>query len=83
MSVFQRCGVEKIMKNHEYSTDGLHFYYIIHFERMLFLWLVTAHVGLWVVHCSWANSFIVCGVSGCILESCRVKWNDRACVGQS
>jgi hypothetical protein len=37
MSVIQRCGVEKIMKNHEYSANGIHFYCVIHFERMLFL----------------------------------------------
>jgi len=36
MSVFQRCGVEKIIKIHEYSANGIHFYYIIHFERMFF-----------------------------------------------
>ena len=73
MSVFRRCGVEKIMKNHEYSANGLHVYYIIYFERMLFLWLFTAHAELWVVHYSSSNSFIVCGMSGCILESCRVN----------
>ena len=73
MSVFQSCRAEKIMKNHECSANGLHFYYRINFNRMLVLWLFTAHVELWVVHCSSANSFIICGMSGCILESCRVK----------
>lgn len=26
-----------------------------------------------MVHCSSMNSFIICGMSGCILESCRVN----------